>query len=370
MRSRHFTFALPLFVTALCVAQTPYQPTADDNQWVKSRVAFLTKVYELNPGQQAQLEKDCMSLMTAQADYQQGDSVRMTVRSLQVGMDQAMTGTTEDVRGAVIDRMNSQLYGIYTKAPLSYASIAAKLEPTLPKDQVDKGYGNMKVHFANQLRSGKTELKRENIDMLAGQSVELPSISSKKLALNIPPAATPMTVNSTPVAQAPARPPVPATPASPLPMTPPTVKPVMPPPPPPREYGPAPERDTWAARVDEVAAKYQFKPEQLARAKTILDQANKQADVVKEGKAMSEIYGVMNDRVNALASTEQRIKADGEKSVVPATPAQPAANAPIKIVPQAPPGAKVIDAGVAQPAKPADPPKPAEPAKPADASKP
>ena len=116
-----------------------------------------------------------------------------------------MTTTAEDVRGPVLDRLNAQLYGIYAKAPMSYTNVLAKLEPTLPKEQVDKGYANMKVNFANQLRAGKIDLKRENVDILAGQAVELPSLSNKKLTLNIPPAAPPANVNVTPVAQAPIR---------------------------------------------------------------------------------------------------------------------------------------------------------------------
>jgi len=367
MRRCHAIFVLPLMTAAICAAQTPFLPTADDTQWVQARVAFLAKMYELNPGQQGQLTQTCTGLIGEQANYQNSESVRLTVRSIQVGMDQAMTGSGDDVRGAVLDRLNSQLYNIYTKAPLSYASIASKLEPTLPKDQVDKGYANMKVHFANQLRSGKIEMTRENIDRLAGQSVELPSIASRKLSIDIPPAAPPTNVNPTPVVQAPIKPPVTPTPPAPLPMTPPPVKPVPPPPPPPREYGPAPARDTWASRVDEVAGKYKFTPEQLARAKTILDQANKLADGAKDAKPLSEIYGVMNDRVTSLASTEQRIKADGEKSVVPATPSAPIVSGPLKVVPKPPPGATVIDAGVPQPSTPppATPPAPVKPAEPA-----
>lgn len=350
---------LPLFAASLCVAQ---EPTAADRQWIQSRVDFLSKIFELNPSQSKALLDTHMGLVADQHAYFNGPGIKPTLRSLQVGLDQAMTTSGEDVRAAVMERLNTQLYNIYAKAPMSYTNVLSKLEPTLPKEQVDKGYGNMKAHFANQLKSGKVELKRENIDLLAGQAVEMPSQAVKKLAVSIPPAAPPVNIQSTPAQPIPAKPTAQPTP---LPPTPPVaVKPVPPPAPPPREYGPAPAKDTWAAQVDSVTGKYKFRPDQLAQAKKILDQATKQAEKTTDAKPLSEIYGVMNDRVMALVSIEQRITTDGEKSVLPTpvTPAQPGTG-PIKIVPQ--PAAATPPAG----AKPTTPPTPA-PAKPSEPTKP
>ncbi len=356
---------LPLFAATLCVAQ---EPTAADRQWIQSRVDFLGRMYELNPAQSKQLLDAHMGLVADQHAYFNGPGIKPTLRSLQVGLDQAMTTTGEDVRAAVLERLNTQLYNIYAKAPMSYANVLSKLEPTLSKEQVDKAYGNMKAHFANQLKSGKVELKRENIDLLAGQAVEMPSQAVKKLAVNIPPAAPPVNVQTTPTPPSPTKPMAQPTP---LPPTPPVaVKPVPPPAPPPREYGPAPAKDTWAAQVDSVTGKYKFRADQLAQAKKILDQATKQAEKTTEAKPLSEIYGVMNDRVLALVSIEQRIATDGEKSVLPTpvTPAQPVTG-PIKIVPQ--PAGATPPAGTTPPAgaKPTAPPTPT-PAKPAEPAKP
>ena len=378
MRRINSMLIIPLFTASLCAAQDPgAAPTAADKQWIQSRVDFLGKMFELNPAQSKQLVDTHMSLIPAQQDYLNGPGIKPTLRSLQVGLDQALTTAGEDVRATVLERLNTQLYGIYGKAPMSYANVLSKLEPTLPKEQVDKGYGNMKAHFANQLRSGKVELKRENIDALAGQAVELPSQAVKKLSVNIPPAAPPVNVvPSTPTTPVAAKPQTP----TPLPPTPPVaVKPPPPPAPPPREYGPAPAKDTWAAQVDSVSGKYKFRPDQLAQAKKILDQATKLAEGAKDAKPLSEIYGVMNDRVLALASMEQRIAADGEKAVIPppVTPPQPVTG-PIKVVPQPQPttpttpggtaAAKPTDPAAAKPATPTPaapaPVKPAEPAKP------
>lgn len=366
MRRINSMLIIPLFTASLCAAQNPdAAPTAADKQWIQSRVDFLTRMFELNPAQSKQLVDTHMSLIPAQQEYFNGAGIRPTLRSLQVGLDQALTTAGDDVRATVLERLNTQLYDIYSKAPMSYANVLAKLEPTLSKEQVDKGYSNMKAHFANQLRSGKIELKRETIDHLAGQAVEMPSQATKKIAVNIPPASPP--VNVVP-SQAP--PTITSKPPTALPPTPPVaVKPPPPPAPPPREYGPAPAKDTWAAHVDSVSDKYKFRPDQLAQAKKILEQATKMAEGTKDAKPLSEIYGVMNDRVTALASLEQRIAADGEKSVLPppvtpvtpVTAAQPGP-APIKVVPQPQPTDAAKPAtptpGAANPAKPAEPAKP------------
>lgn len=348
MRRTQLMLIVPLFTASLCAAQDA--PTPADRQWIQSRVDFLGRMFELNPAQSKQLLDKEVGLIADQQAYFNGPGIKPTLRSLQVGLDQALTTAGDDVRATVLERLNTQLYGIYTKAPLSYSSVLAGLEPTLSKAQVDKGYANMKTHFANQLRSGKVELKRENIDVLAGQAVELPSQATKKISVNIPPAATPMNISQTPA------PPITQhTSPTPLPPTPPLPKPLPPPAPPPREYGPAPALDTWASHVDSVSEKYKFKADQLAQAKKILDHATKLATGTQDEKQLSEIHGVMSDRVKALASLEQRILADGEKSVVPPQPAPVTPGAgPIKIVPQAP---------AATPPAPA-PVKPAEPAKP------
>jgi len=370
---------IPLFTATLCAAQAPDSaPTPADRAWIQSRVDFLGKMFELNPAQSKQLFDTHVSLIADQQAYFNGAGIKPTVRSLQVGLDQALTTSAEDVRASVLESLNTQLYRIYAKAPMSYASVLAKLEPTLPKEQVDKGYASMKNHFANQLRGGKVDLKRENIDVLAGQAVELPSQATKKIAVNIPPAAPPVNVVPTPTLAPPTK--MASNTAqtpTPLPPTPPTLpKPVPPPAPPPREYGPAPALDTWAAQVDSVSGKYKFKPDQLAQAKKILDQATKQAEGTKDAKPLSEIYGVMNDRVTALASIEQRIAADGEKAVIPppVKPAQPiTVNNPIKVVPQpaTPTPPKPGDAAGAKPATPAAPtPAAPAPAKPAEPAKP
>lgn len=373
MRRTHFMLIIPLFTATLCAAQAPDSaPTPADRAWIQSRVDFLGKMFELNPAQSKQLFDTHVSLIADQQAYFNGAGIKPTVRSLQVGLDQALTTSAEDVRATVLESFNTQLYRIYSKAPMSYANVLAKLEPTLPKEQVDKGYGNMKTHFANQLRSGKVELKRENIDVLAGQAVELPSQATKKISVNIPPAAPPVNVVPTPT------PPTTITKnttPTPLPPTPPALpKPIPPPAPPPREYGPAPAMDTWAAQVDSVSGKYKFKPDQLAQAKKILNQATKLAEGAKDAKPLSEIYGVMNDRVTALASIEQRIAADGEKSVIPppVTPAQPVnMNNPIKVVPQPATPPKPGDAAGVKPAAPAAPtPAAPAPAKPVEPAKP
>ena len=342
MRRTFFTMLLPLFAATLCAADdTPYKPTDADKLWIQSRVNFLSTNFGLSPAQQTQLLDKHMALVPEQHAYQTGPSIRQTVRSIQLGLDYAVSNTTEDVRATVLERLNGQLYGIYSRAPMSYANVLDGLEPTLTKEQVDKGYANFKSKFANQLRGGKTELKRENIDILAGQAVDLPSLTPKKISVDIPPAAPPVNINSTPAQPGPiAQNPTPTNPPIQLPPTPPPPRPVAPPPPP-RNYGAAPARDTWASQVDSVTGKYKFRADQLAQAKKVLDQANKLADGTKDDKALGEIYGVMNDRVVALASMEQRIAVDGEKSVMPQPvmpqPGMPVVpGQPIRINPQQP----------------------------------
>jgi len=316
-------------------AQAPSaQPAAvkpEAQQWITKRVEFIRDLYGLDAGQAATLTQKAVTRAQAQDNYQR--RMEPTLRSVTRALELAQNQPDQE---KVIASLKSQLEGIHGRAPLSYSSLIMEVEGTLSQQQVSTGRAKIKERYAAKMAPGLNEaLMVSKIDSAVGEPVLMPGVDMT--APIRPPNPTPTdTVN-------PARPAQPNQP----PMVPPRPQPTPTPPPPPRVIQPAPPIAEWKPWVDAAVTKYQFTPVQSDRAKwliehyqkragefneknkTAYEEANKLSDAAAKEKAVKELnkgldklYDELTQRIEFLATIEQRQKADkaaGKKPAAPAT---------------------------------------------------
>ncbi|MEK6643683.1 MAG: hypothetical protein AABZ08_07215 [Planctomycetota bacterium] len=220
---------------------------------------------------------------------------------------------SETDRAAKQARFRSQLEAIYSRAPMSLSKTTAMVDSMVGPEKAELAHAKMAAIFANKLN---------------GQ----PFSVAKLDGLIMPPMK--MIKQQDVIAQAQPKPATPANPIQPDGKIPPkqNLQPAMPPiaanvpppapPSPPRDIKPAPPVADWQSTVDGSAKKYKYTPEQMKVAEKVMAQCKARADALKgqpdadkpleskdgKHKPMDLLYDELVQRVEALASSEQKAK--------------------------------------------------------------
>jgi len=338
MRTRLASFVVfTLLLSSTLAAQTPpYLPANEPNAnaLVADRIRFVRDMYTLDPATMAEVTKALTALAPFHAK-QLAESSK-TVERIKL----AMTIVANDSNVAPAEKPNRianfqrQIYNRYAGSPLSLASVIKLVDAKLTPDRVQAARGKMMARFAGPLKGAALDVTRmDELVILPARLGPKPEIMN---AMTPPP---PQSDNS----QAAAAPIVPQTVAqvapseakktfAPPPSTPPVkLNPAVPPiaanaqpplpPNPPHEIKPAPPKTEWAGFLDNSATKFGFSADQKKSAEKIFEQVKTRADKVTDNTAKSDkpgenakpldkLYDELVQRVESLASTEQRAKVE------------------------------------------------------------
>lgn len=366
-----------------------FKPVAIDagevttQQLLADRVAFAKEMYKLTDEQSRQVVAQLEQLVPAHDKYYLG--VRKTLRQLRLAISVAANQDEPLAvdRGELMNHFQDQINRMHADAPLSLANVMKLVEPLLPKEQVEAARGRVKAEIAARTKRDPAAIDVAKIDSLlvpASAPEPLPELVTAPEEYTPPPQerqAPPQ--NQAPASTQPSQTPAPTT----KPAAPPKPLPPPPPPPPaPEPLKPAPPEAEWTKQLEALMTKYNFKDDQKSTAEQALksslsrasahrekskndyqqaqgvpDAAKRQEAMKKLNEPLDRIYNELMQRVDSIATIEQRLRADGklleprQAATMPAA-AQPPAKPP---APSAPPPPQAAT----KPAEPAG--KPAQP---------
>jgi hypothetical protein len=329
------------------------------------RISFVKEMYKLNDEQAAQVPPALDKLLPEQEQYQA--KTELTLRRLQLAYSLAISAqeTPETDRAVAIAKFQEQVNKIHAAAPLSFANVMKAVDPLFPKDQVAAARTRIAAELATRTKGTPAGVDLSKMDLLLGPPIvpefvpEMPAVpnqaewaanaaSKGPEAKDHPAASTPPTA----AAEQPAAPqsgvipqaapgPQPATtqPVAAKPTPPPQpAGPPTPPPParPPKVLPPAPPEAEWTRQYEAKVNKYGLGEEQkkvaeqtlknvLARAashreksKGDYEQAAKMTDPNKKAEALRNLdktldalYDELHQRLDSIATIEQRMRAEG-----------------------------------------------------------
>jgi hypothetical protein len=350
------------------VGQLPADTTgAAGRELIASRLQFLQEMYGLDAEKTARLRTMLSERLPAHRSYQ--DQMLLTFRRLRVALalvknDAKLSPAEREKRTATFER---QYYEHLAKAPLGMTNVIKLGEAMLSEGQVAQGRARIKAKLGDRLGPHSEGFDLSKIDaILTGpiSPIELPDLSKPySVAEPSPNLATlpPQRQPRTPPANATPRPPrAPITTdsrqtrpnararktSSPLtraakPRTPPKRTANRPPQP----LRPAPPDAEWAKYLEKASTDYAFTKaqEQVARAalsscqsraaahragrQAEYQEAENTADPAKKAEALrqlnhrlDQLYAELTQRVDAVASLEQRRKAGKDPAAQAAPP--------------------------------------------------
>ncbi|HUN81784.1 MAG TPA: hypothetical protein VMV81_09780 [Phycisphaerae bacterium] len=340
-RPSHAFVILTLLAGVAAAQQAPYLPanTPDANRLLADRVKFVKENYALDQSAMNKLTKDLMGLVPFHEKYMK-DAGKTVYR-----MELAMSIVTSDSqipdaeKPARLEHFRSQMTDLYSKAPLSLRSVIKMADAQTTPDKAQLAHAKIGARLAGLLKGQPFEIDRVDGLLIPPSkgSVPLPVITA-----GTPPAPPPQPAANANPPTAAANPAVASNPppSNPNPFLPPTPQhnpPPQPalPAPPPRVVGPAPALDQWKTNVDAAIAKYEFNPDQKKIAERALDQCKLRAETAKSkvkgeleaaakisdekaratkiteiNKPVDTAYDELMQRVESLATAEQKAKVD------------------------------------------------------------
>lgn len=291
-----------------------------DRKWIEERVEFIRDAYGLNDGQARAFSESLMGLWEDQRQYQFETNV--TLRGIKAAM-RDVTGSNlvaPPSRPAFLAMFERQMYDfVYLKAPLSFANVLKNAEAGLSPEQIAAGRDKLKKSF-----KAPAEFSKDTVDWDLRKPVEIPSMALKQPAAL--PAFPPMDESNPSLVST--KTDTPPTTRQPIP-----TKTVTPPvdPGPPKVIEPAPPLEQWAGLIGQTIAKYKFNPEQNTKAQAILshcrdraaahkqenEEAYQQAAAIADADERSArlkklnlkldtLYDQLAERVDSLATLEQK----------------------------------------------------------------
>ncbi len=361
--------AMALFATPLA-AQTP-QPAAGKParpaanrldpatsklpRQVDDRLQFMRKMYALDASQLAKARAEMMPLLDAHETYMDGQGMMLRRLSKAILLVlPSQPDLTDAHREVIRKKLQRKIHRIHAEAPLSYANVAKLVEKTLGQDVISRGRKQMASSFARELAGAAVDINK--LDELA--------IPPLRPAPKVAAAPTPV---ARPVARPSVNPPTgaPSKTAHDHPPHPGHEAHAKLPPPPkgrisslraPKPIVAAPPIARWPETLKASVAKYGFSGQQsksaqsvlascrkraeahLAARKTEYDQANQLADakakamrINKLNTKINKLYHEMNQRIDSIASIEQRLAGQAAATKAPAEK-KPAAKPPAKKV--------------------------------------
>ncbi len=363
------------------IGQPPVDTTdANDRELIASRLRFLQEMYGLDAEKAAQLRTTLNEQLPAHRSYQ--DQLNLTFRRLRVALSLLEQDATlsPDQREKRMAKFEGQYHHRLADAPLSMANIIRQGEALLSKGQVTEGRTRIRAKLADRLgpESDGFDLDRINA-VLAGPvfPIELPDLSkSYPVPEPDPSAARDQQQRRAPAPTASAAPPRPRAPLTTdsrqprpdpdpretLSPRPPAVKTQRPlsrtarqAPAPPKPLEPAPPEAEWANYVDQASADYGFSKAQEQAARAVFSSCRSRAQAHRSGRQaeyqeventadqaervealrqlnlrLDQLYAELTERVDAVASLEQKRKADKGSAPDQTTPTP----APAKAGPQ------------------------------------
>lgn len=347
--------ALILSLSPSILAQSPspaYLPANEPNATVLAadRTRLVRDMYQLEPPATDKLAKDVTALVPFQEKYLKEISKTVYRTELAITLTANDSNIAEAEKPNRIAGFQDQLNHIYGRAPLSLANVIKMADAGLAPDKVKAAHDKIAARFADRLKGAALDVAR--IDALVMPPVhpgKKPEIVTALSQYNPPPAPAP-TSPLRPATQAPPpapNPNQPANPQAPQPTKPAVaIPPPQPaaPPPPPRDIKPAPPEAEWPAYLEKSATKFALTPEQKKIAEKALDQCKNRAVTYREktkpdyesaakldpkdksnrvaelNKPLDVLFDELTQRVEALATAEQKAKFE-KPQAAPATPA-------------------------------------------------
>jgi hypothetical protein len=312
------------------------------------RITFAKEAYGLNEEQAKKIVPLLEQLVPAQDRYDL--KMRLTLRRTALAASLATHSRVNPPsdREGTVARLEDQIRSVHANAPMSLAGIMKVVEPILPKEQVDAAHNRIKSEAATRLKRDAAAIDLAKIDALLAPPLTLIApVPMQPPPTDIQPS-SPESTSATPPQPAPVDPHAKAAPPPP------------PPPQPPKPIPPAPPEDQWTKDHQAIIAKYEFSDVQKMTAEAALkgcidraaahreahkadyETAQKLSDpAAKETMTkalqlpLDKLYDELVQRTEALATLEQKLRAEGKVLLPPKTP--PAAVAPPTVKPPATP---------------------------------
>lgn len=338
------SIATLLIATIPALAQTPppagpkFLPGAsgDVAQLQDDRRRFLTAIYAISGPELDKVMQAISTQLPAQQAYQARNAKTVDRIDLAVAIVNGDSTLSEADRANRLARFNRQLNELHRKAPLSLSNVMRIAEGIVPSDKAAAARQRLLNAYGTEVKDAGGQLDPNKLDDLMVKFLP----PKKRLDLPPPPQkeATPQ---ATPVTVSPVPPPSPTSPPPPNQPTaqqtpPPTPAVATPPAPAPKSYPPAPPVADWEKSMRQVILKYRFSDSQKQVAEKIymqcLDRAKQHTATAKADyeaaeklsgeakvKALEKLnqpintcYGEMGERLEAVASIEQKQKAYDE----------------------------------------------------------
>ena len=349
-------------------------------QLLADRLDFVKEMYQPSAEQLGKITPLLDKLVPDQEKY--GAKVRLTLRRLRLAVSVAATEPLnpeeETDRAGTMATLQDQIYALQAGAPLSFANVIRIVEPLLPKDEVNAAHARIKASLARRLKRDAAAIDIAKVDALLSPPVipeEVPAMPPGPP----PPSTPPVETKPAPPVEAKPPPPAEAKPQTPTPPVPPpapttqpavvppaTTKPATPPLPPvveaPKVVKPAPPEAEWTKQYEAAAAKYNLNDNQkktaeqalkacmdraaayreknkgdYEKAKAMSDPAQKEAAMKKLNEPLDKLYDELMQRVDSIATLEQRLRAEGKLAVPRAPTTAPASGPAAPKVEPAPP---------------------------------
>lgn len=308
----------------------------DANKLLADRTKFVRENYQLPAAESDKIVQSLTGLVSVQERYLRESSLTLSRLRLAITLVGTDPAKSEPERGAKAAVFQGQYRRILSNAPMGLQNVVKLTEAALSTESIAPARAKIQAKFADAAKISGIPFAVENLDALAGgpldpgprPEVRLPDPTSPIAGAPPPPAQTPITKTVHP--QMPAQPKIPQ---GPVPAPPRNIaippKPAYQAPPP-----PAPPVTQWPDLVKNLADKYELTPEQRTTVESVLTQSKARADDHRQRnqgsydeaaklsdddakmKKLQElnlpvdvIYDQMKQRVESIASIEQRNKA-------------------------------------------------------------
>lgn len=314
-------------------APAMYKPPSADageitlQKLLADRLNFAKEVYALNDEQSKKIVPLLEQLVPLQEQYDL--KVRLTLRrtALAISVAANAPANPETDHAGTMARLEAQIQAMHAEAPMSLANVIKLVDPLLPNGQVEAAHNRLRTEVAARLKKDAAAIDLAKIDYPL-----VPAVVPQGLASMQAPQPRPQTDQPQPPVQSTAKMPIPP----------------PPPPEPPKPLKPAPALNQWTKDYDALVAKYKFTDDQKKVAglalKSCLDRAaahqekhdpdkaqtpaDKPADqTAANAPPLDRLYDELIQRVESLATTEQKLRAEGKLTSAPEPPPPPARNA-------------------------------------------
>lgn len=328
-------------------AQTTASDAGSGADWHRY-LPIVKSIYGLSDAQIGQLESKMKGQQALHDEYVERNdlTLRRVIKAVRDVLPK--DHDIDDVeRVRIAKKMQSQIYQIHAKDPLSFTNVIKTAEGMLSPDAVKKGRANLASRYKEKV--GNQEPDYTNLDQLVIEPIPFLFQDPATLSNSAPPAVNPVKQNDVPAKiDSMALPPDDSQRMATTSTPPPPKPPVTPPPQKPVEEkpaDPAPPLSQWATSAQLGAANYGFSGEQKTQVEAILQSVQSRANAYNlENKAayeqaqgisdssarakkleelnapLNKLYAEMNRRIRNIATMEQQQAADKAAGVTTAKP--------------------------------------------------